>query len=199
MSARALGPTELKRLHRQWRRRTDGRVSLILDGVMTPYNVGSIVRLGAAYGVSRLWLAGATPAVSHPGAAKTALGTDRYVDVVEGVTAAEAAAAAHDEGYRVIGVELADGAVALHSLDLGDEVCLAVGHEDHGLSGACLAACDALAYVPMVGRVGSLNVATAVGIALYEVRRQEWTRPAPGDGDRPRQATGDPSDVEPRP
>jgi tRNA (guanosine-2'-O-)-methyltransferase len=34
--------------------------------------------------------------------------------------------------------------------------------------------CDVLAYLPLVGKVGSLNVATATGIALYEVRRQEW-------------------------
>jgi tRNA G18 (ribose-2'-O)-methylase SpoU len=27
-----------------------------------------------------------------------------------------------------------------------------------------------------VGAIGSLNVATAASIALYEVRRQEWSR-----------------------
>ena len=54
-------------------------------------------------------------------------------------------------------------------------MCLAVGHEDHGLSKAGLAACDHVAYLPMLGRVGSLNVATAAAIAMYEVRRRAWT------------------------
>jgi tRNA (guanosine-2'-O-)-methyltransferase len=49
-----------------------------------------------------------------------------------------------------------------------------VGHEDHGVSAAALAACDEAAYLPLAGKVGSLNVATAVAIALYEVRRREW-------------------------
>ena len=39
-----------------------------------------------------------------------------------------------------------------------------------------VAACDTVAYLPLAGRVGSLNVATATALALYEARRQEWTR-----------------------
>jgi len=172
---RTLGPTELKRLHREWRRRTTGRVAVLLDGVMTPVNVGSITRLAAAYGAERMWLAGATAPVSHPGAGKTAMGTDRYLDVVEGLTSAEAAAAAVADGFQLVGIELAEGAVPLFEAVLAPDVCIAVGHEDHGLSAAVLAACDVLAYLPLVGKVGSLNVATAAGIALAEVRRREWT------------------------
>ena len=174
VTARSLSPTDLKRLHREWRRRTEGRVALILDGVMTPVNVGSIVRLAAAYGASPLWLAGATADPSHPGARKTAMGTDRFVDVVAGVAVADATAQARKDGFRIVGVELASGAVPFHEVEITGDTCLVVGNEDHGLSAAALAGCDALAYLPLVGRVGSLNVATATGIALYEVRRREW-------------------------
>jgi tRNA (guanosine-2'-O-)-methyltransferase len=172
--ARSLSPTDLKRLHREWRRRTDVRVSLILDGVMTPVNVGSIVRLAAAYGASPLWLAGATAHPSHPGARKTAMGTDRFVEVIGGVTVVEAADSARDAGFQVVGIELATGARPLHEIDVPGDTCLVLGNEDHGLSSAALGACDVVAYLPLVGRVGSLNVATAAGIALYEVRRREW-------------------------
>ena len=150
---------------------------------MTPVNVGSVVRLAAAYGVDRMWLAGVTAPVSHPGARKTALGTERYVDVVEGGSASEAAASAHGEGYQLVGIELAEGAVPLFDARLGADVCLALGHEEHGLSAACLGACDLVAYLPLVGRVGSLNVATAAGIALAEVRRQGWTASPPTAGE----------------
>ena len=43
-----LDGTGMKRLHREWRRRTEGRLALILDGVGNPFNVGSIVRTAAA-------------------------------------------------------------------------------------------------------------------------------------------------------
>ena len=55
-----LGPTDLKRLHREWNRRSSGRLSLILDGVQSPFNVGSIVRTAAAYRVEHLYLCGQT-------------------------------------------------------------------------------------------------------------------------------------------
>ena len=180
-----LGPTELKRLHREWRRRTEGRISVILDGVMTPVNVGSITRLAAAYGVERLWLAGATASVHHPGAGRTAMGTDRFLDVVDTITVPDAVAQARADGLQIVALELAQGAVPLFEADLASDVCVVVGHEDHGVSAAALAGCDVLAYLPLVGKVGSLNVATATGIALAEIRRREWQVTDPAD---PRQS-----------
>jgi tRNA (guanosine-2'-O-)-methyltransferase len=172
-----LDGTGLKRLHRDWRRRTPGQLALLLDSVQTPYNVGAIVRTAAAYRVEHMWLAGASATPAHPGARKTALGTDRYVPwsvVDDGPTGV---AAAVDDGYQVVAIELAEGAVPLHELDLGVNVCLVLGHEDHGISQPTLAASHAVAYLPQLGRVGSLNVATAAAIACYEVRRQAWYRP----------------------
>jgi tRNA (guanosine-2'-O-)-methyltransferase len=49
-----------------------------------------------------------------------------------------------------------------------------VGHEDRGVPAATLASCDEVAFIPQLGRIGSLNVATATAIALYEVRRRAW-------------------------
>ena len=180
---RNLGPTELKRLHRHWRQSTTSRLALLLDAVQTPFNVGSILRTAAALRVDHLWLAGATAAPEDPKARKTALGTARYLTwtAIEDVTAA--AAAVHAQGYRLVGVELADTAEPLHQLDLAGDVCLAVGHEDRGLSAAGLAACDAVGFIPLLGRVGSLNVATAAAMALYEARRQQFPA-APDKGFR---------------
>jgi tRNA (guanosine-2'-O-)-methyltransferase len=64
--------------------------------------------------------------------------------------------------------------VPLHRAALGGDVCLAFGHEDRGCSPGLLAAADQIAYIPQVGRVGSLNVAAATAIALAEARRREW-------------------------
>ena len=172
---RQLDGTGLKRLHRSWRQRTSGRLALILAGVGTPANVGAIVRTAAAYRVEHLWLAGATPLLSAPGVARTALGTDRYVPADTVPTGADAVAPAHDDGFLVVGIELCDGAVPLHELALPDDVCLAVGREDHGLARATIDACDHVAFLPMLGRVGSLNVATAAALAIYEVRRRSWS------------------------
>ena len=173
---KSLDPTGLKRLHREWRRQTNGRVGLVLDGVQSPFNVGAIVRTAAAYRVDRLWLTGATAPIASSGVRKTALGTDRYLTITTAERTVDAIDEARGDGFHVVGVELADGAQPLHELKLGDAVCLVVGNEDHGISAAALSACDELAFIPQLGKVGSLNVATATSIALYEVRRQEWSR-----------------------
>ncbi len=174
-----LDGTGMKRLHREWRRRTEGRLGLVLDDVQGPFNVGAIIRTAAAFRVDDIWLAGRTPEPDDVKVGKTALGTQRYVTFHREELTQTAIAAARAAGYGVVAIELADGAGALHDLTLGSATCLVVGHEDRGCAPAVLAACDAVAYVPLLGRVGSLNVATAASIACYEVRRQEWPASSP--------------------
>jgi tRNA (guanosine-2'-O-)-methyltransferase len=171
---RQLRPTDIKRLNRQWRRSTSGRLALLLDSVTQPFNVGSIIRSAAAFGVERVWLTGNTAPPAHPYARKTSLGTERLVSFDEEPSPAAAAKAAAAAGFRVVAIELAEGATALHEAPLDGDICLALGNEDHGCSSALLAAADAVAYIPQVGRVGSLNVAVAAAVALAEARRREW-------------------------
>lgn len=170
-----LGPTDLKRLHREWNRRSEARLALLLDAVSSPYNVGAIARTAAALRVEHLYLGAGALSPAHPKAGRTAMGTERYLSWSSFERSPDAAEAARDDGFSVVGLELADDAVPLHQLSVAGDVCVAVGHEERGLSPATLAACDAVAFVPQLGRVGSLNVATATGMALYELRRREWT------------------------
>ncbi|GAA0404462.1 tRNA/rRNA methyltransferase [Acrocarpospora corrugata] len=173
---RQLRPTDVKRLNRTWRRGTEGRLSLILESVTGPFNIGSIFRTAAAFGVDTIWLAGNATPPTNPKAQKTALGTDRLVTWHDPVPATEAAKAAKADGYRIVAVELTGDATPLHQTPLTGDICLVVGSEDHGCSPALLESCDAAAYIPQVGRVGSFNVSIAAAIAIAESRRQEWTR-----------------------
>jgi tRNA (guanosine-2'-O-)-methyltransferase len=171
---RQLDGTGLKRLHREWRRRDHGRLALVLDSVQSPFNVGAIVRTAAAYRVDHVWVTGTTPELSASSVGKVALGTERYLTWTALPKAADAITAARDLGYRVVAVELADAAEPLHEIALTPATCLVLGNEDHGLSANLLADVDACAYLPQLGRVGSLNVATAAALAVYEVRRRDW-------------------------
>lgn len=166
--------TDLKRLHRSWKRTDPPDLALVLESVSSPWNVGAITRTAAALGVAHLYLAGDTASPRSPKTQKTALGTDRYLRWTtydDGPAAIEAARA---DGYFVVAVELADESQPMHALDLHRPVALLMGHEDRGVTPAALAAADAVGFLPQVGRVGSLNVATAASIAMYEARRQHW-------------------------
>ena len=178
---RQLRPTEVKRLNRAWRRGTQARVALLLDSVTQPFNVGSIVRSAAAFGVEQVWLCGNSAPLDHPSVRKTALGTERFLawERIDGP--ADAARAAQAAGLRVVAIELASGASPLFDAPLDGDVCLAIGNEDHGCSPALLDVVDSAAYIPQVGRVGSLNVAVAAAIALADTRRHEWEKARPTD------------------
>ena len=172
-----LDGTGMKRLHRDWRRQTEGRLALVLDDVQGPFNVGAIFRTAAALRADDVWLAGRTPEPDDTKVGKTALGTQRYLTFHRAELVLQAIEAARPAGYQVVAVELADGAVPLQDLALGPATCLVVGHEDRGCAPATLDACDAVAFLPLLGKVGSLNVATAAAMASYEVRRRAWTTP----------------------
>jgi tRNA (guanosine-2'-O-)-methyltransferase len=171
---RQLDGTGLKRQHRHWRQRSAGRLALVLEDVQGPYNVGAIVRTAASYRVEEVWCAVGTPDLDSAKVGKTALGCERYLRWHRTETAARAIEAARAGGYQLVGLELAHGAVPLHEASLGDDVCVVLGHEDRGVRPATLDLCDVVAYLPQLGRVGSLNVATAASIALYELRRRTW-------------------------
>lgn len=169
-----LSSTELKRLHRSWRKEEPPRLALLLEGLGGPFNLGSILRTAAAYRVEHAYLAAMQIDPTSTNVGKTALGSDRFVPWTAHEDFGGAVAAARSAGYALVGLELADQAVPMHDADLTVPTCLVIGHEDRGLSKTALAECDSVVFLPQLGRIGSLNVATATSIAIYEARRQAF-------------------------
>ena len=64
--------------------------------------------------------------------------------------------------------------------DLRRPVAVVVGSEARGVSQIWLDAASAAVAIPMVGRVNSLNVATAAALVIYEVIRQRAQPGGPG-------------------
>ncbi|HEX9625209.1 MAG TPA: TrmH family RNA methyltransferase [Streptosporangiaceae bacterium] len=74
------------------------------------------------------------------------------------------------EGWRVIGVELADEAIRLGDLPAARERTIAVlGNERIGIPPEAVDLLDAAVEIPMVGSGKSLNVAVAGSLVLYRL------------------------------
>lgn len=174
---KTLGATDLKRLHREWRRATDLRLAVILDGVQKPFNVGGMFRSAAAYRAETMWLVPPAPPPTERSVAKSALGCERLLDWHMADDGPSAVAAAKEQGFLTVAIELTGSARPLFDLELGPAVCLVLGHEERGVHASTLGVVDHVGYLPQLGKVGSLNVAQAGTLALYEAARQIWTHP----------------------
>jgi tRNA G18 (ribose-2'-O)-methylase SpoU len=74
------------------------------------------------------------------------------------------------DGWRVVAVELAEGAVPLTRLEpAGERTVIVLGHEQRGVPDAVVESADGCVEIPMVGRGASLNVAVAGSLVLYRL------------------------------
>jgi tRNA G18 (ribose-2'-O)-methylase SpoU len=74
------------------------------------------------------------------------------------------------DGWRIVAVELAEGAVALPRLEVARErTIVLLGHEAYGVPEEIVETADACVEIPMVGQGKSLNVAVAGSLVLYRL------------------------------
>jgi tRNA (guanosine-2'-O-)-methyltransferase len=74
------------------------------------------------------------------------------------------------DGWRIVAVELADGATALPRLEPARErTVILLGHESEGVPAEVVDLADACVEIPMVGQGKSLNVAVAGSLVLYRL------------------------------
>jgi TrmH family RNA methyltransferase len=142
----------------RWAPEPAGPLCLALWGVNDPGNVGTALRGALAFGAATVALGPGTADPFGPKAVRASMGALFEVPVARVRDAGEL------PGRRIALV--AHGGEALEALD--EDVTLVVGAEREGLPGAVVAACDAVATIPV--RAESLNAAMAATVALYEMR-----------------------------
>jgi len=149
------------------------RRRVVLDNIRSAFNVGSIFRTGEAAGIEHLHLCGISATPENPKVVKTALGAERAIPWSHAISTLDLLAALRAEGWTRIAVELTRRSVAYTACDYPQRCAFVFGHEVAGVPLPVLEACDAVIEIPMLGRKNSLNVATSVGIVLFEALRRE--------------------------
>uniref|UniRef100_A0A0D6R0H5 tRNA/rRNA methyltransferase SpoU type domain-containing protein n=1 Tax=Araucaria cunninghamii TaxID=56994 RepID=A0A0D6R0H5_ARACU len=136
---------------------------VIVHNVAKRHNIGTLARSATAFGVSELILVGRKDFNSF-GSHGSAL----HLSFRHFYTLEQARQYLKDEDCDICGVEIADGAFAVHEQPFRKSTAFLLGNEGTGLSSKEMEICDFFVYISQYGcGTASLNVTIAASIVLH--------------------------------
>ncbi len=145
---------------------------LILDRVTDVRNFGAMARTAECAGLDGIIIEEKGNAPITGDAVKTSAGALNHLPVCRVQDLRKTIKLLQENGIQIVAcTEKAEK--VLYELDLTVPTALILGSEEDGISEELLRGADSLARIPMKGKIGSLNVSVAAGVAIYEVVRQQ--------------------------
>ncbi|MFZ9745615.1 MAG: TrmH family RNA methyltransferase [Opitutaceae bacterium] len=145
-------------------------LTLVLDGVQDPGNVGTLLRIADWFGLARVLLSPDCADPFHPKVVHASMGSFARVRAATAPLApALAAAVGATPGLPVLGCDL--GGASVHALPPLEDALVVIGAEGRGLSPEVRAILTARITIPRRGSAESLNAAVAAGIVCAALRR----------------------------
>lgn len=144
---------------------------VILDELVDPHNLGSILRTADAAGVHGVIIPKRRSALLTSTVAKLSAGAIEYVPVARVTNMVDAINELKERHVWVVGTA-GDADEDYRSLDGDTAIALVIGNEGKGMSRLVKENCDWTVQLPMKGKVSSLNASVACSILLYEIYRK---------------------------
>jgi len=148
---------------------------IICDGLQTPDNLGSILRVADAIGSKGIILLDSQIDLKNKKITKLARSADKQIPLEQ--LSFEDFSNNYKHFKNLYALEItSQSANAFESNILPCDAVL-LGHESRGIREEALALCDGTFHLPMYGLNGSMNISHALAVFLYEWRRQENQQP----------------------
>jgi tRNA G18 (ribose-2'-O)-methylase SpoU len=157
--------------------RLTGSPVVVLEQIVNADNVGGIFRNAAAFGAAAVVLGPNCCDPLYRKAIRTSMGAALRVPFVQAGDWPGALQRLREAGYTVVALTPRPDALSIDEfVSGGKSLALLAGSEGPGLSAAAHEAADVAVRIPMAAGVDSLNVATAVAIALHRLAEQDRNR-----------------------
>ena len=149
-------------------------LAIILDGVTDARNFGAIARSAECAGADFIVIPEKGSASVTSDSVRSSAGALFHIPVCREKDLTRALIRLQENGYKIVGAS-EKSKLNYTDVDYSVPVAIVMGAEDTGLSNDVLRRCDDLAAIPILGKVGSLNVSVACSVILYEAVRQRRT------------------------
>jgi tRNA G18 (ribose-2'-O)-methylase SpoU len=145
----------------------------VIEDMVNHTNLGAIFRTAAALGVDGVVISPRAADPLYRRSVRVSMGAVFTVPYARAETWPDAIDEVKAAGFRTLALTPRDGALDLGevAVDIDDRLAIVVGTEGEGLSDEVAERCEVAVRIPMSAGIDSLNVATAAGIAFWELRR----------------------------
>jgi tRNA G18 (ribose-2'-O)-methylase SpoU len=147
---------------------------VVIEDIVSHTNLGAIFRTAAALGIDGVVISPQAADPLYRRSVRVSMGAVFTVPYARASSWPGSLGEMSAAGFTVAALTPAPGSVSLDELAFDEDrrVALVVGTEGAGLSAGAIAAADVAVRIPMAAGIDSLNVATAAGIAFWELRRR---------------------------
>jgi len=145
---------------------------LLLDGLTDPRNFGAVLRTAEAVGVQHVLIPKDRSVGLSPIVVTASAGAVHHLKIYKVTNLRRAIVALKEQGFWIVGLH-AQAEESLYSRDFPDRLGIVLGSEGNGIRPLIQKECDFLVGIPMLGKIGSLNVAVAGAVFLYELLRRK--------------------------
>lgn len=143
---------------------------VILDKIEDPHNLGAIIRSCECAGVHGIIIPNRRAVPVNETVVKTSAGAISNMKIARVTNINQEIDFLKENGVWVYGFESKGESV--YETNLKGPIAVVVGAEGQGISALTQKKCDKIVSLPLMGKINSLNVSVACGVALYEILRQ---------------------------
>lgn len=142
-------------------------ISLLLDGLRIPENIGMIFRLGEAARIKKIYTYNMKDFKHSRKMSRVARSADQYL-AVEHLNDLEKVRLLKAD-HTLLGLEMTTHSIPYTQFQPQQPVVLILGSEKYGISQELIDLSDQCIHIPMLGIQTSMNVAIATGIGVYHL------------------------------
>lgn len=148
---------------------------VILDRVMDPGNLGTIIRTAEAMGFDGVFLSKGCADLYNSKVLRSTMGSIFNIPIFTNCDTMQIIEKFKSKSIKIIATSLSSNKY-IYDLNLDIPFAVVIGNEANGVLEEIISKADFSFKIPMLGNVESLNVSTASSIIFYEVIRQKFKK-----------------------